>query len=124
MMPAMTRQEGQEQPELYARQGQNAPGDPFKYPSYSTVFGRVLGQLLDGETLTHHDCLRRMKSNRLAHHIFALKEFGWPIQSHLVEVKTTDHGRVVRIAEYWLELWVIDLAGERGRRYAKAARGA
>lgn len=120
----MTRQEGQEQRELFACQGQDAPGDRFKYPSYSTVYGRVLGQLLDGKTLTHHDCLRRMKSNRLAHHIYALKVFGWPIQSHLIEAKTADHGRVARISEYWLEPWVITKAGARGRRYAKAARDA
>lgn len=100
------------------------PATGFKYPQPDTVTGRVLALLLRGRVLTHGDCLRGLRTMRLAHYIYSLGvDSNWPIERHRIVVVTGDHGRTARISEYWLSPEIIALAGERGRRYARAALG-
>lgn len=92
----------------------------LSFPHPSTVKGRVLGDLLAGRTITHKDTWVEHGSSRLAHHVYALRRDGWPIDMVEREVPTSDSGRTAAIGFYSLEQGVIDQAGERGRRYVDA----
>lgn len=99
-----------------------SPVEVFVYPKdYATCVGRVLAKLLRREQLTGLDCLSETHSIRLAHHVYDLRERGWPVETERRDVTTADHGRVANIAFYSLPDWAIEHAGERGRRYADAA---
>lgn len=101
---------------------ESSPVEVFVYPEdYTSCVGRVLAKLLKREQLTGLDCLSETHSIRLAHHIFVLREGGWPIKTERRDVTTADHGRVANIAFYKLADWAVEHAGERGRRYADAA---
>lgn len=103
---------------------QNATHE-LSFPSPSSVKGRVLGDLLAGERITHATCWMRHGSSRLAHHVLRLRQSGWPIITQEVDAPTRD-GRTARIAEYRLPAEAIAAAGESGRRFiadVAAARG-
>lgn len=88
------------------------------YPSPQTVKGRVLGALLNGQSLTHLDCWRRFGSARLSHHSYVLRGSGWPVQMIEETVTTSDAGRPATIGRYFLDHESIAAAGERGQQYA------
>jgi len=90
-----------------------------RYPSPNSVLGRVLGALLRREKLTGKEVWLRLGSSRLSHHICALRQDGWPINSQRIEVVTSDNGRVARIAEYWLDGIDIAAAGDQGREFGR-----
>lgn len=96
----------------------------LSYPPPSTVKGRVLGDLLAGRTITHKDTWMEHGSSRLAHHVYALRRDGWPVDMVEREVPTSDSGRTAAIGFYSLPHEVIDQAGERGQRYAAAVAAA
>lgn len=91
---------------------------PLCYPPAGSVKGRVLAALLRGETLTHLDCWRQFGSSRLAHHVWALREDGWPVKTEERHVSTSDGGRQAVIALYSMPEPAIQAAGDAGRRYA------
>jgi hypothetical protein len=88
------------------------------YPSPQTVKGRVLGALLNGQSLTHLDCWRRFGSARLSHHSYILRGSGWPVQMIEETVTTSDAGRPATIGVYFLTPESIADAGQRGQKYA------
>ena len=92
---------------------------PFCYPPRGTVKGRVLIAFLLGEQLTHLDAWRRFGSSRLAHHVWALREDGWPVKTDEQTVTTSDSGRRAVIAVYTLPEAAIQAAGEAGQQFAK-----
>jgi hypothetical protein len=94
----------------------------LSYPSPSTVKGRVLGDLLAGRTITHKDTWVEHGSSRLAHHVYALRRDGWPVDMVEREVPTSDSGRSAAIGFYSLSQKAIAQAGERGQRYVAAVR--
>lgn len=96
----------------------------FSFPHPSTVKGRVLGDLLAGKTITHKDTWIEHGSSRLAHHVYALRRDGSPVDMVAREVPTSDGGRTATIGLYSLSPEVIDQAGERGQRYAAAVAAA
>lgn len=96
----------------------------FSFPHPSTVKGRVLGDLLAGRTITHKDTWIEHGSSRLAHHVYALRRDGWPIDMVEREVPTSDSGRTAAVGFYNLPQDAIHQAGERGRRYAAAVAAA
>lgn len=96
----------------------------LSYPPPSTVKGRVLGDLLAGRTITHRDCWIEHGSSRLAHHVYALRRDGWPVDMVEREVPTSDSGRSAAIGFYSLPQDAIHQAGERGQRYATAVAAA
>lgn len=96
----------------------------LSYPHPTTVKGRVLGDLLAGRTITHKDTWIEHGSSRLAHHVYALRRDGWPVDMVAREVPTSDGGRTATIGLYSLSPEVIDQAGERGQRYAAAVAAA
>lgn len=97
----------------------DSSGSQFSYPHPSSVKGRVLGALLrGGESLTHLDCWRRFGSSRLSHHVFMLRNAGWPVEMVEKTVATSDGGRTASIGEYFLPADIIAASGERGQRYA------
>ena len=83
------------------------------YPAPGTVAGRVLGALLHRGPMTGKACWLRVGSSRLAHHIWFLRENGWPILSQRVVVTSSDHDRKANIAEYWIESADIAAANKR-----------
>ncbi len=101
-----------------------AAHQPFYFPRPQSVRGRILGALLRGERLTPQDSLRRFSDFRLAAQIEALRKVGWAIKTEIVEVATRDAGRRAEVAEYHLLDGAIADAGEKGSRYAEAARHA
>lgn len=94
----------------------------FSFPHPSTVKGRVLGDLLAGRTITHKDTWIEHGSSRLAHHVYALRRDGWPIDMVEREVPTSDSGRTAAVEFYSLPQDAIDQAGERGQRFVAAVR--
>ena len=94
----------------------------LSYPPAPTVKARVLGDLLAGRTITHRDTWIEHGSSRLAHHVYALRRDGWPIDMVEREVPTSDSGRSAAIGFYSLPREVIDQAGECGQRFAAAVR--
>lgn len=52
-----------------------------KWPSNTTIAGRVLNELLHGEWLDHQDLIDGVSSWRLAAYVKSLKYMGWPIES-------------------------------------------
>jgi hypothetical protein len=92
------------------------------YHPTDTVIGRVLGALLRREILTGKDCWLRFGSSRLGHHIYALRGDGWDIEAERINVKTSDNGRVARIARYSLTSEAISKAGEFGKMFADACK--
>lgn len=92
------------------------------YPAPGSVAGRVLGALLRSEPMTGKACWLLFGSSRLAHHIWFLRENGWPIHSQRVEVATSDHDRKAHIAEYWIEPADIVATGKQGWEFAEATR--
>lgn len=94
----------------------------FSFPHPSTVKGRVLGDLLAGRTITHKDTWIEHGSSRLAHHAYALRRDGWPVDMVEREVQTSDSGRTAAIGFYSLPQDAIDQAGERGQRFVAAVR--
>lgn len=94
----------------------------LSYPNPSTVKARVLGDLLAGRTITHKDTWIEHGSSRLAHHIYALRRDGWPIDMVEREVPTSDSGRTAAVGFYSLPQDAIDQAGERGQRFVAAVR--
>lgn len=93
-----------------------------KYPSPQTVLGRVLGAFLEQTRMTHNAAQTRFGTNRLAAHVFRLREMGWPIRTEMIEVATHDHGRHSRIARYSLDISAIAGAGETGRLFVQSCR--
>lgn len=65
----------------YSEQLSFLPTPPFcpKWPSATTVAGRVLAELLRGEFLDHEDVIEGCSSWRLAAYIDKLKKMGWPV---------------------------------------------
>lgn len=91
------------------------------YPPADSVRGRVLGRLIRGAMMTSGDAWRDLSTSRLAATIHQLRQFGWQINSHLIIVRTRDHGRDARISEYWLDAAQRKTLGEAGRKYADLA---
>lgn len=96
----------------------------LSYPPPSTVKACVLGDLLAGRTITHKDTWIEHGSSRLAHHVYALRRDGWPIDMVERYVPTSDGGRTAAIGFYSLAQDVIDQAGERGQRYVASVAAA
>lgn len=96
----------------------------LSYPPTPTVKGRVLADLLAGRTITHRDTWIEHGSSRLAHHVYALRRDGWPIDMVEQYVPTSDSGRTAAIGFYSLAQEVIDQAGERGQRYVASVAAA
>lgn len=71
-------------------------------PDYETVKGRVLDALLQGRNLTHKEVWFEFGSSRASHHIYSLRQEGWPVITDRKEVLTSDHGRKATIAFYRL----------------------
>lgn len=92
----------------------------LSYPPAQTVKAQVLGDLLAGRTITHRDTCIEHGSSRLAHHVYALRRDGWPIDMVERYVPTSDGGRTAAIGFYSLAQEVIDQAGERGQRFVDA----
>jgi hypothetical protein len=90
-----------------------------RYPKPDTVVGRVLGALLRREVITGKEIWLRLGSSRLSHHIWALRQDGWPIQAQRIEVVTSDNGRTAHIGEYWIHGADIIDADDQGRDYAR-----
>jgi hypothetical protein len=88
------------------------------YPPPETVKGRTLGALLRRERLTAGDIWRRFGSSRASEHAHALRKAGWPLQTTLIEVATSDAGRTAMIGVYWLPDAAIEAAGLVGAEYA------
>lgn len=93
----------------------------FSFPAPGTVKGGMLADLLEGQRITHLTVWTRQGSSRAAHFILRLRQSGWPIETHMVDVQAS-HGRTAHIAEYALAQDVIDAAGEAGRRFVQAVR--
>ncbi len=91
------------------------------YPPADSVRGRVLGRLIRGAMMTTGDAWRDLSTSRLAAVVHHLRQCGWAIQSHSIIVRTKDHGRDARIAEYWLDAAQRKTLGEAGRKYADLA---
>lgn len=81
----------------------------------NTVLAAVLADLLEGQRITGMGAVFEESTTRLAHHIYALKGYGWPVQSADKVVGTND-GRVATISEYWLSPEVIEAAMAQGAR--------
>ena len=92
----------------------------FSYPDPESVKGRVLADLLAGDSLTHMDVWERHGSSRAAHHVLMLRKAGFPVETLEIEAPTSD-GRRARIARYSLPTEAIAAAGERGRQFVAAA---
>lgn len=103
---------------------ESAANSAFYFPEPDTVIGRVLGAMLRRERLTHKDCWVRFGSSRLSHHIYQLGKDGWPVSRAAVDVVTSDAKRPATIAEYWLDASTIQVAGERGQKFAAQAHEA
>ncbi|TCJ16091.1 hypothetical protein EZJ19_05730 [Parasulfuritortus cantonensis] len=95
---------------------------PFSYPPAKSVYGRVLGILLEGYRPTHRDVQYRFSASRLAADVHKLRARGWPIHKMTISVLTRDHGRVSHVAQYWLSAAAIAQAGDIGRHYAQECR--
>lgn len=93
------------------------------FPRSNSVKGAVLADLLSGDCLTHMDVWKRHASSRAAHHIHMLRKAGWPIETHEMDVPTSD-GRVARIAQYRLIRNIARAAGEAGRQFVADVRKA
>lgn len=92
----------------------------LSYPPPSTVKGRVLGDLLAGRTITHKDTWIEHGSSRLAHHVYALRRDGWPVDMVEQYVPTSDGGRTAAVGYYSLPQDAIRQAGERGQSFIAA----
>jgi len=68
---------------VYGKQLSFLPKPAFspKWPSPTTIAGRVLNELLHGEWLDHQDLIDGVSSWRLSAYVKALKYMGWPIES-------------------------------------------
>lgn len=51
------------------------------WPSHTTIAGRVLNELLQGEWLDHQDLIAGCSSWRLSAYVKTLKYMGWPVES-------------------------------------------
>lgn len=76
--PAPTKANG-----VYGEQLSFLPTLKFspKWPSHTTIAGRVLNELLHGEWLDHQDQIDGASSWRLAAYVKDLKNMGWPIEA-------------------------------------------
>lgn len=74
-----------------------------RYPESGSIRATVLFELLAGAEITGLDAWRDIGTSRLAAHIHALRQFGWPILSRSILV-TGKHGKPSRVASYRLAL--------------------
>lgn len=90
-------------------QGELFEPPPFSpiYPAPTTLEGRALALLLEGNELEHPDFERATGSWRLAAYIEALRDKGWPIITRNIA------GAVRIIARYRMPDWVISHLGTR-----------
>lgn len=96
----------------------------LKYPKrLDTVTAAVAADLLEGRHPSGKTCWREHGSSRLAHYIWALNKYGWPIRFEDVLVSTSD-GRTTEIRKYYLSPEVIATQGERGHAFVHAVRKA
>lgn len=72
------------------------------YPKDGTVIAAVLTALLLGDRLTPRDALNRFGTLRLAAVAYRLREYGWPIMSREIAVRTAT-GRTAYVGLYWME---------------------
>lgn len=73
-----------------------------KFPRANSLPGRALGRLLMGNALTHRSFQNETSSYRLAHFIYILHGYNWPVQSVEKIGKTNDPvGRKTIYAEYF-----------------------
>jgi hypothetical protein len=78
-----------------------------------TLRAEVLADLLTGEEPTAMQAVRSFSTTRLADHVFALREMGWPIETGELTMDTKD-GRVAKVAAYKLSAAVIAAARSVG----------
>lgn len=104
----------------------DAPVPLGDWPTASTLEGRFLARLMRGARMTAADWLSVARSMRLPAEACELKELGWSIQRRLETVRTTDRGRLARVARYWLEPRQREAAAasERGQRFLAAVDAA
>lgn len=59
------------------------PPPPFcpTWPTRGTLADRLLGALMNGQTLDHLDFIQEVGSWRLAAYVSDLKELGWPVET-------------------------------------------
>ena len=75
----------------------------MRLPKPNTLAGRALSRLLLHKSLTSIEFQGDTKTYRLGGYIHVLRtRYGWPVQSQIKTVTTSDHGRKAPIAVYSL----------------------